>query len=88
MGRIRPSFVKIRAIRLVNEYPGEFTPDFENNKVLVEKVVTKMVENEYGETVEITKGRKLTGSGQKLLDECAHSIRDDANTMAPGLSKY
>ena len=37
MGRIRPSFVKIRAIRLVNEYPGEFTPDFENNKVLVEK---------------------------------------------------
>ena len=47
-----------------------------------------MVENEYGETVEITKGRKLTSSGQKLLDECAHSIRDDANTMAPGLSKY
>ena len=47
-----------------------------------------MVENEYGETVEITKGRKLTGSGQKLLDECAHSIRDDANNMAPGLSKY
>ena len=37
MGRIRPSFVKIRAIRLVNEYPGEFTPDFENNKILVEK---------------------------------------------------
>ena len=55
---------------------------------LVEKVVTKMVENEYGETVEITKGRKLTGSGQKLLDECAHSIRDDANNMTPGLSKY
>ena len=55
---------------------------------LVEKVVTKMVENEYGETVEITKGRKLTGLGQKLLDECAHSIRDDANNMAPGLSKY
>ena len=37
MGRIRPSFVKIRAIKLVNEYPGEFTPDFENNKNLVEK---------------------------------------------------
>ena len=37
MGRIRPSFVKIRAIKLVNEYPGEFTPDFDANKVLVEK---------------------------------------------------
>jgi small subunit ribosomal protein S17e len=37
MGRIRPSFVKIRAIKLVNEYPGEFTADFDANKLLVDK---------------------------------------------------
>jgi len=55
---------------------------------LVEKVITKMVENEYGESVEITKGRKVTSAGQKFLDECAHSVREDANTIAPGLSKY
>ena len=38
MGRIRPSFVKIRAIKLVNEYPGEFTADFDANKLLVDKL--------------------------------------------------
>jgi len=37
MGRIRPSFVKLRAIRLTKEYPGEFTPDFQANKLLVMK---------------------------------------------------
>ena len=51
MGRIRPSFVKIRAIKLVNEYPGEFTPDFENNKNLVEKYkVDVNVKDNWGST--------------------------------------
>jgi small subunit ribosomal protein S19e len=54
----------------------------------VEKTITKSVENVYGESVEITKGRKLTKVGQKLLDECAHSVRENANELAPGLSKY
>ena len=54
----------------------------------VEKIITKSVENVYGESVEITKGRKLTKVGQKLLDECAHSVRENANELAPGLSKY
>ncbi|MDP7001565.1 MAG: 30S ribosomal protein S17e [Candidatus Poseidoniaceae archaeon] len=37
MGNIRPSFIKIRAIKLCNEYGDEFNDDFENNKKLVEK---------------------------------------------------
>ncbi len=37
MGNIRPSFIKIRAIRLCEEYPDQFTDDFETNKKLVEQ---------------------------------------------------
>ena len=35
MGNIRPSFIKIRALRLVESYPDKFTEDFETNKHLV-----------------------------------------------------
>ena len=54
----------------------------------VKKAVGRTVENIYGEKVEITKGRKLTNEGQKLLDECAHSIREEAESIVPELSKY
>ncbi|MEC7704755.1 MAG: 30S ribosomal protein S17e [Candidatus Thermoplasmatota archaeon] len=37
MGNIRPSFIKIRAIRLCEEYPDQFNADFEHNKALVEE---------------------------------------------------
>jgi len=35
MGNIRPSFIKIRALRLLEEYPDQFTDDFDTNKHLV-----------------------------------------------------
>ena len=35
MGNIRPSFIKSRALRLVEIYPDQFTDDFETNKHLV-----------------------------------------------------
>ena len=35
MGNIRPSFIKSRALRLVETYPDQFTDDFEKNKHLV-----------------------------------------------------
>ena len=35
MGNIRPSFIKIRAIRLCEEYKDQFTDDFDTNKGLV-----------------------------------------------------
>ena len=35
MGNIRPSFIKIRALRLLEEYPDQFTDDFDTNKQLV-----------------------------------------------------
>ena len=35
MGNIRPSFIKTRALRLVETYPDQFTDDFETNKHLV-----------------------------------------------------
>ncbi len=37
MGNIRPSFIKIRALRLVEIYPDKFTDDFDTNKKLVEQ---------------------------------------------------
>ena len=38
MGNIRPSFIKTRALRLVETYPDQFTDDFENNKNLVSEL--------------------------------------------------
>ena len=35
MGNIRPSFVKIWALRLIELYPDQFTDDFDANKHLV-----------------------------------------------------
>lgn len=35
MGNIRPSFIKTRALRLLEIYPDKFTDDFEINKQLV-----------------------------------------------------
>ncbi len=37
MGNIRPSFIKIRAIQLCEEFPDKFNEDFENNKKMVEE---------------------------------------------------
>ena len=37
MGNIRPSFIKIRALRLIERYPDQFTSDFDENKKLVER---------------------------------------------------
>ena len=31
MGNIRPSFIKTRAVRLVEIYPDQFTDDFDTN---------------------------------------------------------
>ena len=38
MGNIRPSFIKIRAIRLVEEHGEKFTDDFDHNKKMVEQL--------------------------------------------------
>ena len=35
MGNIRPSFIKTRALRLLEIYPDKFTDDFDTNKLLV-----------------------------------------------------
>ena len=35
MGNIRPSFIKSRALLLVEMYTDQFNADFDNNKVLV-----------------------------------------------------
>ena len=35
MGDFRPSFIKSRALRLVEMYPDQFTDDFDTNKHLV-----------------------------------------------------
>ena len=54
---------------------------------LVELVSTKEIESVDGKQ-QLYSGRKVTSSGQKLLDEVAHSCREAANDLYPGLSKY
>ena len=53
----------------------------------VEMVATKEVDTEEGKQ-QLYSGRRLTSAGQKLLDEVAHSCRDAANELYPGLAKY
>ena len=36
MGNIRPSFIKIRAIHLVEDHGEKFTEDFDHNKKMVQ----------------------------------------------------
>ena len=38
MGNIRPSFIKIRAIRLCEEHGEKFTDDFDHNKHMVSEL--------------------------------------------------
>mgnify|MGYP005837875305 CR=1 FL=1 len=38
MGNIRPTYIKRVALDLVKKYPKAFSADFENNKILVEKL--------------------------------------------------
>ena len=38
MGNIRPSFIKTRALRLIEIYPDQFTDDFDNNKKMVSEL--------------------------------------------------
>ncbi len=40
MGKVRPEKVKKIARELVSRYPNQFTTDFENNKKLLESLVT------------------------------------------------
>jgi len=54
---------------------------------LVEKVPTKVVEGEDG-PVQLYAGRRITAAGQKLVDNVAHSVREEAEALYPGLSKY
>ena len=37
MGNIRPSFIKSRALLLIEKYPDKLNADFENNKMLVKE---------------------------------------------------
>ncbi len=53
----------------------------------VELVTTKEIESVDGKQ-QLYAGRKLTSVGQKLLDEVAHSCREAANELYPGLAKY
>ena len=39
MGNIRPSFIKSRALLLLEMYPDKFNSDFDNNKMLVAEYI-------------------------------------------------
>ena len=54
---------------------------------LISMKETKTVQSVDGDQ-KLYSGRILTASGQKLLDEVAHSVRPTAEESYPGLSKY
>ena len=84
---------------VVNNGAGPNTPGVASRNVIrtalqqlesagyVELVPTKEVESEDGKQ-QLYAGRRITSSGQKLLDQVAHSCRESANEMYPGLAKY
>jgi len=84
---------------VMNNGAGPNTPGVASRKIirtalqqleaagLVEMVATKEVDTEEGKQ-QLYSGRRITSAGQKLLDEVAHSCREVANEMYPGLAKY
>ena len=54
---------------------------------LVEKVLHRVIESD-GEKMDLYKGRKITGAGQKILDTAAHSLKETVDSAFPGLDKY
>ena len=54
---------------------------------LVEMKETKTVQSVDGDQ-KLYSGRTITAAGHKLLDEVAHSIRDQVEESYPGISKY
>ena len=71
MGNIRPSFIKIRAIRLVEEHGEKFTDDFDHNKLVVSQL-TDVVQRNYEIGLQVT----LPATANVVLIErgrfCAH----------------
>ncbi len=55
---------------------------------LVTTQVGRLVEPEGREPTQLYHGRVVTSSGQKLLNEVAHSVRPDVEAAYPGLEKY
>ena len=54
---------------------------------LVQMKETKTVQSVDGDQ-KLYSGRTITSSGQKILDEVAHSVRSQAEEAYPGLAKY
>ena len=57
-------------------------------KGYVESVLSKVIEDSDGEKMNLYKGRALTSTGQKILDEAAYAVRNSANELYEGLAKY
>ncbi len=55
---------------------------------LVKTQVGRLVEPEGREPTQLYHGRVVTSSGQKLLNDVAHSVRPDVEAAYPGLEKY
>ena len=55
---------------------------------LVTTQVGRLVEPEGREPTQLYHGRVVTSSGQKLLNDVAHSVRPDVEAAYPGLDKY
>jgi small subunit ribosomal protein S19e len=54
---------------------------------LVEKILKKEIETEDGK-LQLYHGRSVTAAGQSLVDNVAHSVRNEAEAQYPGLDKY
>ena len=45
LGNVKPAYIKKLALELIERFPDKFTDDFEENKVLVEKLTTISTKN-------------------------------------------
>ena len=77
MGNIRPSFIKTRALRLLEIYPDKFTDDFDTNKDLAE--MRKGVDPDWRPTYDLGVVAYLEGRWDEALEHLQNAQRLNPN---------
>jgi len=59
-----------------------------SRKIMQQLSLSGLLEDSMNASGTVNKGKIVTSKGQGLLDEVAHSVREEAESRFPGLSRY